>query len=70
MITCTKAGFKSLWYEAEEPSVRLMEEFLKACEKGKTRLEAWTEARNTIRQAGFEHPFFWAGLIFVGESEK
>ncbi|MDQ7785033.1 MAG: CHAT domain-containing tetratricopeptide repeat protein [Desulfomonilaceae bacterium] len=57
----------SLWSVAEEPSVRLIEEFFRAYGKDKTRLDAWAEARNRIRQAGFEHPFFWAGFILVGE---
>ncbi len=65
-----KSVIMSLWSVAEEPSVRLMEEFFKVCDQGKTRLEAWTEARNRIRKAGFEHPFFWAGFILIGEPEK
>jgi tetratricopeptide (TPR) repeat protein len=64
-----KSVIMSLWSVAEEPSVRLMEEFFKAYAKGSTKLEAWAKARNTIREAGFEHPFFWAGFIFVGEPE-
>ncbi len=69
-VAGVKSVIMSLWSVAEEPSVRLMEEFFKAYGRGKTKLEAWAEARTKIREAGFEHPFFWAGFIFVGEPAR
>jgi CHAT domain-containing protein len=57
----------SLWSVAEESSVILVEEFFRQVKLGKPKLEALKAARNSIRQQGFEHPFFWAAFILVGE---
>jgi CHAT domain-containing protein/Tfp pilus assembly protein PilF len=57
----------SLWSVAEQPSIRLMEEFFKGMKRGNSKLTAWTNARAQIRKEGFEHPFFWASFIMVGE---
>ncbi len=57
----------SLWSVAERPSILLMEEFFKELSQGSDKLAAWTGARAHIRKEGFEHPFFWASFILVGE---
>lgn len=57
----------SLWSVAQDSSVRLVESFLRHTRDGKTKLEALRLARREIRQAGFDHPFFWAPFILVGE---
>ncbi|MEJ2719004.1 MAG: CHAT domain-containing protein, partial [Deltaproteobacteria bacterium] len=59
----------SLWSVSEKASVMLMEAFFKRLKAGKTKLDAWTGARQELRQAGLEHPFFWAAFILVGERE-
>lgn len=62
-----KSVIMSLWSVAEEPSIMLMEEFFKGLNQGNNKLTAWTNARSHIRKEGFEHPFFWASFIMVGE---
>jgi len=64
-----KSVVMSLWSVSEEASVNMMDSFFRNLHEGKSKLEAWTEARNSVRQAGFEHPFFWAAFVLVGESK-
>jgi CHAT domain-containing protein len=45
----------------------LMQEFFKGLSQGSNKLAAWNNARAHIREEGFEHPFFWASFILVGE---
>jgi CHAT domain-containing protein len=58
----------SLWSVSEDCSVALMDEFFKRVKGGQARLAAWTDARAQVRKAGFEHPFFWAAFVLVGEA--
>jgi len=64
-----KSVFMSLWSVSEESSVKMMDSFFRNLQEGKPKLEAWTEARNSVRQVGFEHPFFWAAFVLVGEAK-
>ena len=57
----------SLWSVAEKSSVMLVENFFKYRKAGKSKLESLKLARDEIRKKGFEHPFFWAPFILVGE---
>jgi tetratricopeptide (TPR) repeat protein len=57
----------SLWSVAQASSVKLMEGFFRHLNKGKSKLDALRLARKEIRDAGFDHPFFWAPFIVVGE---
>jgi len=57
----------SLWSVAESSSVKMVESFFKHLKEGKNKLEALRLARNEIREAGYDHPFFWAPFILVGE---
>ncbi len=57
----------SMWSVAERSSVTIVENFFRHLKSGKTRLEALRLARSDIRQAGYDHPFFWAPFILVGE---
>lgn len=59
----------SMWSVAEKSSVMLVEDFFKYVKSGKGRLEALRLARSDVRQAGYDHPFFWAPFILVGEGE-
>ncbi len=59
----------SMWSVAEKSSVKLVENFFKYVKSGKGRLEALRLARSDVRQAGYDHPFFWAPFILVGEGE-
>ncbi len=62
-----KSVLMSLWSVYAESSVRLADVFLKRLAEGKSKLEALQMARKEVREMGFEHPFFWASFILVGE---
>jgi len=57
----------SLWSVAEDSSVILTESFFRNIKAGKSKLEALKLAREEVRKAGYEHPFFWTPFILVGE---
>lgn len=58
----------SLWAVSERPSVQLVTLFFKHLKEGKPKLEALTLARRELRNRGFDHPFFWASFVLVGET--
>ena len=62
-----KSVLMSLWSVAEKSSVEMVESFFKHLKEGKSKLEALKLARDEIRKAGYDHPFFWAPFILVGE---
>ncbi|MGO9118021.1 MAG: CHAT domain-containing protein [Desulfomonilaceae bacterium] len=62
-----KSVLMSLWSVAESSSVDLVTSFFKHLREGKTKLDALKLARDEIRKAGYDHPFFWAPFILVGE---
>ncbi len=57
----------SLWSVSEVASVNLVKSFFRNMKEGKSKSEALASARTEIRGKGFDHPFFWAGFILVGE---
>jgi tetratricopeptide (TPR) repeat protein len=57
----------SLWSVSESGSVMLVEKFFERLNAGKNKLEALRVAREDVRKAGYEHPFYWAPFILVGE---
>ena len=59
----------SLWSVSEVTSVRLVKSFFRHMKEGKSKLEALSLAREEIKKRGFDHPFFWAGFILVGEAD-
>ncbi len=62
-----KSVLMSLWSVSETASVNLVESFFKHLKEGKNKLEALRLARDEIRKAGYDHPFYWAPFILVGE---
>jgi CHAT domain-containing protein len=62
-----KSVLMSLWSVAESSSVNLVGSFFGHLQEGKNELESLRLARNEIRKAGYDHPFFWAPFILVGE---
>jgi tetratricopeptide (TPR) repeat protein len=62
-----KSVLMTLWSVAESSSVDLVTSFFKHLREGKNKLEALKLARDEIRKAGYDHPFFWAPFILVGE---
>ena len=59
----------TLWSVSEVTSVKLVRSFFQHMKEGKSKLEALYLARQEIRKRGFDHPFFWAGFILVGEAD-
>jgi CHAT domain-containing protein len=64
-----KSVLMSLWSVAEASTVRLVEAFFTHVKDGRDRREALALARREIRAGGYDHPFFWAAFILVGEAE-
>jgi CHAT domain-containing protein len=62
-----KSVIMSLWSVSETASVNLVESFFGHLKEGKNKLEALRLARDEIRKAGYDHPFYWAPFILVGE---
>lgn len=62
-----KSVIMSLWSVAETSSIKLTEAYFKHLHQGKSRSEALRLARSHIREQGYDHPFFWAPFILVGE---
>lgn len=63
-----KSVLMSLWSVSEEASVKLVEGFFKHLNQGKSKQESLGLARDEIRKAGYDHPFFWSAFILVGEA--
>jgi len=57
----------SLWSVAEESTTKLTERFFYYLKIGKKSQEALKLARTDIRRDGYEHPFYWAPFILIGE---
>lgn len=62
-----KSVLMSLW-SVESESVNIMtEKYFECLKEGKSNGEALKEARNYVRTLGYEHPFYWAPFILVGD---
>ena len=64
-----KSVLMSLWSVSESASVNLVENFFKHLREGKNKRESLKLAQDEIRNQGYDHPFFWAPFILVGEAE-
>ena len=62
-----KSVLMSLWSVSEKASVDLVGNFFRHLKEGKNKLEALKLARDEIRKNGYDHPFYWAPFILVGE---
>jgi len=65
-----KSVLMSLWSVSEKTSTDLLESIFKHMKEGKSKLESLKLARDEIRKQGFDHPFFWAPFILVGETDS
>ena len=63
-----KSVLMSLWSVSEVASVRLVKSFFQNLKAGKSKPEALELARSELRKGIWNHPFFWAGFILVGET--
>jgi hypothetical protein len=64
-----KSVLMSLWSVSEVASVKLVKSFFEHIKAGKSKPEALELARSELRKGVFDHPFFWAGFILVGETD-
>ena len=63
-----KSVLMSLWSVDEAASINLVESFFGHLREGKNKTESLRLARDAIRKAGYDHPFFWSAFILVGET--
>lgn len=52
---------------AEESTTTMAEKFFEYLKQGKSKREAIRLARADVRRAGYEHPFYWAPFILIGD---
>lgn len=57
----------SLWSVAEKSSVIQAESIFRSLRQDSSKLEALRHSRQEVRRAGYDHPFFWASFVLVGE---
>jgi CHAT domain-containing protein/Tfp pilus assembly protein PilF len=62
-----KSVLVSLWSVAEVSSVELTQKFFSYIREGKNKADALSHARQDVRQAGYDHPFFWSPFVLHGE---
>jgi len=60
----------SLWSVEDESTNLLAETFLQAVKEGQDKTAALSSARQALRRAGYDHPFYWAPFVLVGERER
>lgn len=57
----------SLWSVAEDATVFMSKKYLENLKEGKTPKQALYLAKQAMRHAGFEHPFYWSSFILVSK---
>jgi CHAT domain-containing protein len=62
-----KSVLVSLWKVEEKSTILLANQFFEKLKAGKDKLTALHEARAELRRQGYEHPFYWASFILIGE---
>ncbi|MFC1835015.1 CHAT domain-containing tetratricopeptide repeat protein [Thermodesulfobacteriota bacterium] len=62
-----RALLTSLWTVPADCSGKLVASFVKFTKQGKSKLEALKLARGELRSSGYDHPFYWASFILVGD---
>jgi CHAT domain-containing protein len=45
-----------------------MANFFDGLKNGKDKLTALNDAKNYLRKNGYDHPFYWAPFILIGEA--
>lgn len=64
-----KSLLVSLWSVDENASVEFVRHFFENIHNGANQTDALKSAREHIRQNGYDHPFFWAAFILVGDAD-
>jgi CHAT domain-containing protein len=62
-----KSVLVSLWNVEEKSSVLLATKYFERLREGKNKMAALSDARAEVRRMGYEHPFYWAPFILIGE---
>ncbi len=65
-----RSSLMTLWSIAEKPSVMFVESFFTHVKAGRGKVESLMLARNHLRKNGYDHPFFWAPFILVGDARS
>ncbi len=68
MYAGTDTVLVSLWSVADESTYKLMVKFFDGLKKGKDKMAALKDAKNYLRNNGYDHPFYWAPFILMGEA--
>lgn len=58
-----KSALMSLRSVFAQASVKLVESFFRNLKEGKSKREALKLARDEVRKAGYDHPFYWAHSV-------
>ena len=61
-----RATIASLWRVDDLATHLLMEHFYNQLKDGKTKIEALRQAQNSLINSEFEHPYYWAPFILIG----
>jgi CHAT domain-containing protein len=56
----------SQWKVPDEATSRLMQAFYQNLLSGMSKPQALQAAKETLRQSGFAHPYFWGAFVLIG----
>ena len=68
MYAGTDTVFVSLWSVADESTYKLMAKFFDNLKNGKDKMTALKNAKDYLRNNGYDNPFYWAPFILMGEA--
>ena len=68
MYAGTDTVLVSLWSVSDESTYKLMVKFFEGLKNGKDKMTSLKDAKNYLRNSGYENPFYWAPFILVGEA--
>ncbi|MFH1112727.1 MAG: CHAT domain-containing tetratricopeptide repeat protein [Pseudomonadota bacterium] len=64
-----RSSLMTLWSIAEKPSMMFVENFFSHLKAGRNKIVSLKLAREHLRENGYDHPFFWAPFILVGDAQ-
>ena len=68
MYAGTDTVLVSLWSVSDESTYKLMVKFFDGLKSGKDKMTALKEAKDYLRNNGYDNPFYWAPFILMGEA--
>jgi CHAT domain-containing protein len=68
MYAGTDTVLVSLWRVADESTYKLMVKFFEGLKSGNKKMTALKDAKNYLRNNGYDNPFYWAPFILMGEA--